>query len=185
MPAGGFGLGRGDLSGQRGRSGPRGCRGLVLGCRLIRQRPEPVQATAVRDVLLSVGTQLGGRSLLSGLRNQGRSGPGLPLGLMSTLRRASGPIGLLERGYYLGAAERRGEFLPQLLNAGGLPRELLTGPLRVDPTALAVGEALRGSLTVLGPSQLGAVRTDLAFAGCGLRGGNFGEPGSPPGRPAP
>jgi len=176
---GSFLLGRLDLSGQRGRRDPGGCGGLLLADCLLRQGSERLEPTRLRDVPLSIGAQFGGGGLRRGPADLGRCGPGPALGPASISQRAGGTLCFLKRWRHLGAPEGRAEFSSQFLDAGGVPGELVTGAQRVGTAALAVGEALRVALAVLGVVELRAVGTDLDGARSGLGGGGLGELGRP------
>ena len=110
VPVGGLLLGHGDLGGQPGRGGPGRGRGLVLRGGLLLGGPEPLQPAGTGDVLLGGQAQLGVAGLGPGPGYPGHVGAGLPLGPAGPGQGVRGPVGLVERGGHLGAADGRAEF---------------------------------------------------------------------------
>ena len=171
-------LGGGDLDGEGGRGRPRGRDGPVFGRGLLLDGTQPLQPAGRGDVLPGGRAQSGGGGPRAG---RGKPGAGLLLGVAGLGQGGGGPVGFLERRGHLGAALGRGEFLPEFGDRRGVLRELVAGAQRIGPAALAVGQALRVTLAVLGCGELGTAGVDLGLAGRGGEGGGLGQPRSPGG----
>ena len=181
LPGGEHRFGFGEPGGQRARGRPGGVRVAVLVGRLLVQGPQRVQAAKPRNVFLAGRPQLGGGRRGIGAGEDLDLRPGLVLSGPGLGQRIAGAFGLTERPGGLGGAGSGGELSVQRVD-GGLGRgQRVVGAEGLGAAELAVGQALRVALAVLGPIELGAAGADLGLAGGGRRGGGPGQPGGPGG----
>ena len=132
-------------------------------------------------MLLAGGPQLRGGGRAIGAGENLDVGPGLLLSGPGLGQRVAGAFGLAERPGGLGGAGSGGELAVQLVDARLGRGQLVAGAQSLGAPALAVGQALRVALAVLGLIELGAADADLSLASAGRRGGGLGQPGDPGG----